>query len=159
MIIVLWGVAGSGKSTVAAELAHRLQCDVFDADDFHPKSNIQKMAEGRPLNDTDRQPWLAELRQLVDRYDKDEAAVLACSALKVSYRETLGFEESYVRSVLLTGNYELIAKRLANRRGHFMPADLLRSQFEALETTHTGLTLDVSKTANELVDEIMAWLH
>ena len=145
MIIVLWGVAGSGKSTVAMELAHRLQCDVFDADNFHPKSNIRKMAEGRPLNDADRQPWLAELRQLVDRYDKDEAAVLACSALKVSYRETLGFEESYVRSVLLTGNYELIAKRLANRRGHFMPADLLRSQFEALETTHTGLTLDVSQ--------------
>ena len=159
MIIVLWGVAGSGKSTVAAELAHRLQCDVFDADEFHPKSNIRKMAEGRPLNDNDRQPWLAELRQLVDRYDKDDTAVLACSALKASYRQTLGFEESYVRSVLLTGRYELIAERLANRLGHFMPADLLRSQFETLETTHTGLTLDVSKKATELVDEIMAWLH
>ena len=153
------GVAGSGKSTVAMELAHRLQCDVFDADEFHPKSNIRKMAEGRPLNDNDRQPWLAELRQLVDRYDKDDTAVLACSALKASYRQTLGFEESYVRSVLLTGRYELIAERLANRLGHFMPADLLRSQFETLETTHTGLTLDVSKKATELVDEIMAWLH
>lgn len=159
MIVVLWGVAGSGKSTVAMELAHRLQCDVFDADEFHPKSNIRKMAEGRPLNDNDRQPWLAELRQLVDRYDKDDTAVLACSALKASYRQTLGFEESYVRSVLLTGRYELIAERLANRLGHFMPADLLRSQFETLETTHTGLTLDVSKKATELVDEIMAWLH
>ena len=159
MIIVLWGVAGSGKSTVAAELAHRLQCDVFDADEFHPKSNIRKMAEGRPLDDNDRQPWLAALRQLVDRYDKDDTAVLACSALKASYRQTLGFEESYVRSVLLTGRYELIAERLANRLGHFMPADLLRSQFETLETTHTGLTLDVSKKATELVDEIMAWLH
>ena len=159
MIVVLWGVAGSGKSTVAMELAHRLQCDVFDADEFHPKSNIRKMAEGRPLNDNDRQPWLAELRQLVDRYDKDDTAVLACSALKASYRQTLGFEESYVRSVLLTGRYELIAERLANRLGHFMPTDLLRSQFETLETTHTGLTLDVSKKPTELVDEIMAWLH
>ena len=158
MIVVLWGVAGSGKSTVAMELAHRLQCDVFDADEFHPKSNIRKMAEGRPLNDNDRQPWLAELRQLVDRYDKDD--MLFWPVLRSNlYRQTLGFEESYVRSVLLTGRYELIAERLANRLGHFMPADLLRSQFETLETTHTGLTLDVSKKATELVDEIMAWLH
>jgi len=159
MIIVLWGVSGSGKSTVAAELARRLQCEVFDADKFHPRSNIQKMAAGQPLNDSDRQPWLADLRQLVDQYANDETAVLACSALKTSYRQTLGFEEAYVRSVLLTGKYELIAERLANRHGHFMPSDLLSSQFELLETTHTGLTLDVSSTANELVDEIMAWLH
>lgn len=117
------------------------------------------MAAGRPLNDRDRQPWLADLRRLVDQYQTDKTAVLACSALKASYRRTLGFEQAYVRSVLLTGDYALIADRLRHRQGHFMPPDLLRSQFELLETSHTGLTLDVRPTAVELVDDIMHWLH
>ena len=159
MIVVVWGVAGCGKSTVAIELARRLCCEMFDADDFHPESNIKKMAAGRPLNDRDRQPWLTDLRRLVDQYHADETAVLACSALTVSYRQTLGFEQSYVRSVLLTGDYELIANRLGHRHNHFMPADLLRSQFETLDTAHSGLTLDVRPTSAELVDEIMRWLH
>ena len=159
MIIVVWGVSGCGKTTIALELARRLGCEAFDADDFHPESNIKKMAAGRPLNDRDRQPWLADLRRLVDQYQTDKTAVLACSALKASYRRTLGFEQAYVRSVLLTGDYALIADRLRHRQGHFMPSDLLRSQFELLETSHTGLTLDVSPTAAELVDDIMHWLH
>ena len=159
MIVIVWGVAGSGKSTVANELARRLQCEAFDADDFHPKANIQKMAAGQPLNDRDRQPWLTDLRRLVDQYDADETAILACSALKASYRQILGFDQAYVRSVLLTGEYALIADRLKQRHNHFMPADLLRSQFDSLETAHNGLTLDVKTTTAELVDEIIRWLH
>ena len=96
---------------------------------------------------------------MVDQYDADETAVLACSALKASYRQTLGFDQAYVRSVLLNGDYGLIADRLRQRHDHFMPADLLRSQFDSLETAHRGLTLDVSAAAAELVDEIMHWLR
>jgi carbohydrate kinase (thermoresistant glucokinase family) len=159
LIVIIWGVAGSGKTTVARELARRLGCEAYDADEFHPKANIQKMAAGQPLSDGDRQPWLADLRRLVDQYDTGETAVLACSALKASYRKTLGFDQAYVRSVLLNGDYALIADRLRHRHDHFMPADLLRSQFDSLETGHRGLTLNVSPTTAELVDEIMRWLH
>ncbi len=95
----------------------------------------------------------------MDQYHAGETAVLACSALKTSYRQTLGFEQSYVRSVLLTGDCELIASLLGHRHDHFMPADLLRSQFETLDTAHSRLTLDVRPTSAELVDEIMRWLH
>ena len=95
----------------------------------------------------------------MDQYHADETAFLACSGLKTFYRQTLGFEQSYVRSVLLTGDYELIAALLGHRHDHFMPADRLRSQFETLDTAHNGLTLDVRPILAELVDEIMRWLH
>ena len=158
MMIVVWGVSGSGKSTISQALARELKCPCFDADDFHPQSNIQKMAAGIPLTDDDRLPWLEKLRLLVDEYRSDEIAVMACSALKSCYRQLLGFDTPQVRSVLLQGDFELIASRLAKRESHFMPASLLQTQLDLLETEHTGLTLDAQQPPPELVSAITRWL-
>jgi carbohydrate kinase (thermoresistant glucokinase family) len=113
MIIIVWGVAGSGKTTIGKALAVGMSCPYFDADDFHPAANIKKMASGQPLTDVDRLPWLKQLREIVDAHDGRKRAVLACSALTASYRSILGFDLPHVRSVLLDGPESLIARRLA----------------------------------------------
>jgi gluconokinase len=158
MIVVIWGVAGSGKTTIARALGQHLGWAWFDADDYHPEANVAKMAAGVALSDAARQPWLQRLRALIDDYADQTHAVLACSALQMAYRQTLGFGQAHVRSVLLNGSPALIAQRLQQRQAHFMPASLLSSQFDLLQPQHDGLTLDVGQNPDDLVEQISDWL-
>lgn len=156
--LVFMGVSGCGKSTAAALAAGRLGRPLAEADDFHPAANIEKMAAGRPLDDADRAPWLAALR---DRMAEVGApgAVVTCSALKRAYRDTLREAPGRVFFVHLAGSRELIGARLAARTGHFMPADLLGSQYadlEPLAADEDGVTLDVAAAPGELVDAALA---
>lgn len=159
--LVVMGVSGSGKTTVGRLLAERLGGRFFDADDFHPAANRRKMAAGEPLTDADRRPWLEELARLRDRVlARGERAVLACSALKRSYRETL--RRGALREVAfvhLTGPRQVLAERLDGRTGHFMPADLLDSQLAILETPEEALTIDVTDPPPVLVERIVAALE
>jgi gluconokinase len=129
--IVVMGVSGSGKSTVGSALAQRLRVPFLDADTVHPPANIAKMAAGEPLNDDDRNPWLEKVGQWLA--DHRDGGVVACSALKRKYRDRLGAHCPRVELLYLQGSPELIGRRLAARSGHFMPAALLQSQFDALE--------------------------
>ena len=131
-LVVVMGVSGSGKSTVGAQLAPRLGVPFADADSFHPRANIEKMSAGTPLTDEDRAPWLASMADWLSQHAAN-GAVLVCSALKRRYRDRLRQTSSRLFFLHLDGSYELISGRLAKREGHFMPAGLLRSQFEALE--------------------------
>ena len=133
MVYVLFGVSGSGKTTLGKSLADYLKESFYDADDFHPLSNIEKMKSGIPLNDTDRYPWLHTLGDQVVRRHEDGRAILACSALKSEYRELLA-TYGPICFYLIEGSFELISNRLEQRDGHFMPHSLLRSQFESLES-------------------------
>jgi gluconokinase len=154
MVIVLMGVSGSGKTTVGRALAAELGWKFYDGDDFHPRTNVEKMARGVPLDDADRAPWLEALRDLIKScLARGEDAVLACSALKRSYREYLLIDER-VRLVYLKGDYELLEGRLERRRGHYMKAGMLDSQFAALEEPRRGLTVDVSPPPEKIVETI-----
>lgn len=132
MVVIIFGVSGAGKTTVGKRFARDLGWHFYEADDFHSRANIDKMKRGIPLSDQDRQPWLARLREVIERCHANENAVLACSALKRKYRRYLRVNAD-VKFVFLRGNYELVRKQLARRRGHFMRPELLKSQFEALE--------------------------
>ena len=154
MIIVIMGVAGSGKTTVGSLLAQDLGWDFFDADDFHSQENREKMSRRIPLTDEDRSMWLIALRDLIKLQIKNERqTVLACSALKKSYRELLGINDR-VRFVHLKGAYQLIEARLRERAGHFMSAEMLASQFEILEDPPDALTIEITKTPQEIADII-----
>ena len=154
MFIVLMGVTGSGKTTIGRQLARELGWQFYDADDFHPAANVEKMSRGVPLGDLDRAPWLAALRELVrECVERGEGAVLACSALKERYRDHLLIDES-VKLVYLEGDYELIRARLDGREGHFMKPAMLDSQFAALEEPGHALVVDVSSTPAEIIKSI-----
>ena len=134
MVIVLMGVSGSGKTTVGRILAGELGWTFIEADEFHPAANIDKMRSGVPLNDADRRPWLDALRERIDRAcQSGENVILACSALKRSYRATLKGNCRSVQFVYLEGGFELVNDRLSKRTGHYMNPALLQSQFDALE--------------------------
>ncbi|HWH41668.1 MAG TPA: gluconokinase [Usitatibacter sp.] len=133
-VIVVMGVSGSGKTTVAEALARRLRYDFAEGDAFHPEGNVAKMRAGIPLDDLDREPWLDAIAAWIAQVrDSGRRCVVACSALKRAYRRRLAAGHDDVRFVYLQGDYDLIAARLARRRGHYMPLALLRSQFDALE--------------------------
>jgi len=159
VIIVLMGVSGNGKSTVGKLLAERLAWPFLDADDFHTPQNIAKMASGTPLNDDDRRPWLDQLaEELQQRIKRRESAVLACSALKQSYRQRLDPDPANVHFVHLHGDYDLILSRLKQRTGHFMPAELLRSQFDGLEPCLNGLVVSIDQTPKAIAEQIVTRL-
>lgn len=155
MIVIVMGVAGSGKTTIGRRLAEALSWPFCDGDDLHPPANLEKMAAGLPLTDADRLPWLRELRRRIERHlDAGENAVIACSALKASYREILARDREAVRFVHLTGSPELIRRRLEQRQGHFMKALMLDSQLAALEPPADAVAVDVAGSPEEVVAEI-----
>jgi gluconokinase len=154
MFIVIMGVSGSGKTTVGLRLAGELGWRFYDADDFHPPANVAKMAGGVPLDDADRLPWLESLRALIrDCLARGENAVLACSALKASYRDYL-LVDGRVKLVYLKGDLELIRRRLEKRSGHFMRAEMLESQFATLEEPGRESHVDISATPAEIAHAI-----
>ncbi|GAA1146904.1 gluconokinase [Ornithinicoccus hortensis] len=159
--VVVIGVSGSGKSTIAAELAGRLNLRFADADDFHPPANVAKMSEGIPLTDEDRLPWLQSLATWMrERGAAGESTVLACSALKRSYRDLLREGGGQVAFLHLDGPAETILSRMRTR-DHFMPPSLLESQvatLEPLEADEPGTALDLTLTREEIVDRAEDWL-
>lgn len=157
-IIIMMGVAGAGKTHVGRALATALHWSFYEGDDFHSAANVDKMAHGHPLNDADRAPWLAALRDLLgDAMARGEHAVLACSALKQRYRDALippGVDRNAVAFVFLDVPRDVLAQRLATRTGHFAPPELLPSQLATLEQPADALRVDGTKTPDEIVDAI-----
>ena len=161
--VVLMGVAGCGKSTVGARLASELGATFLDGDDFHPPANVQRMAAGTALTDADRAAWLAALAErMAAGRTRGDRLVLACSALKRSYRDTLRQSAPDLALVHLAGTPALLAERLAARQGHYMPAQLLPSQLATLQPPQpdeNGLTLDIAATPEQLVQAIVTHLE
>jgi len=161
--LILMGVAGSGKSTIAEGVASRLGWHYADGDTFHPASNIAKMSAGIPLTDEDRWPWLQAIADEIDRIcAAGERAVVACSALKRAYRDVLVHGRADVRIVFLDGTKQLIADRLSQRKGHFMPAGLLDSQFKTLErpgADERPVTVSIDAPVAAIVADIVRQLN
>jgi gluconokinase len=158
--LIVMGVSGSGKTRVGKGLAEHLGWDFYDADDFHPPENVAKMAQGIPLDDSDRAPWLAALNQRISASLKaDRPGILACSALKERYRQQLMQGNEGVRVIHLKGSYDLIWSRMEKRTDHFMKPHMLRSQFETLEEPRNAITVDISVSVDDIVHEIMKQLE
>ena len=159
MVVIVMGVSGCGKSTVGEQLAPRFGLPYYDADDFHPAANIEKMSHGTPLTDDDRRGWLATLAADLGQWAKTGGAVLACSALKEAYRTTLqsGVAEP-IHWVWLDGPRALLLERMGGRKGHYMHPDMLDSQLTTLEQPAYALRLSIEATPAELVDEVEAAL-
>jgi gluconokinase len=156
MIILVMGVSGVGKTTVGQALAQQLGWPFADADDFHPAANVAKMREGIPLTDADRAPWLQSLRAAIQGWlTAHESVVLACSALKQTYREQL-VTGPEVKLVFLHADFSVIVERMADRQGHYMNPKLLESQFDTLEIPPDSLSLDASQPVPALVAAIRA---
>ena len=160
-VLVIMGVSGCGKSTVAGLLAGRLGWDLAEGDDMHPAASIAKMAAGQPLTDEDRWPWLARVAAWIRaQITAHRPGIITCSALKRSYRDVLRADP--VVFVYLAASRELIARRLAARPGHFMPLALLDSQFAALEPPgpdEQAVTVDISRSPEQTASLVMAALH
>jgi gluconokinase len=160
MVVVITGVAGSGKTTVGRALARSLGWRFFDADDLHTPEDIAQMARGERLTEAQRQPWLARVRAVIDRLAAaGEDAVVACSALREAYRRVLADSVDDVRFVFLTADEALLRQRLKHRVGHFAGASLLESQLAVLETPADALTLDAALPVDELVAELRGRLN
>lgn len=154
LILIIMGVSGSGKTTIGSMLSHELGWAFFDADDFHPLANREKMSQGIPLTDEDRSEWLKALQEMIRKNLKEGVScVLACSALKQRYRDQLTVDKK-VRFVYLHGMYDQIETRMKRRQDHYMPVQLLKSQFEALEEPQDAITVDISLAPEEIVNII-----
>ncbi|MDG2399197.1 MAG: gluconokinase [Akkermansiaceae bacterium] len=151
--LVIMGVSGSGKTTVGKLLAQKTGGRFLDGDDFHPPENVAKMSSGIPLTDEDRQGWLETLASII--HEADDLTIIACSALKASYRAIL--KEAVF--IFLHGSPELLADRINQRSGHYMPPGLLQSQLETLEVPTNVLALNVVESPQTLVEQIMARLN
>ena len=160
--VVVMGVAGSGKTTVAHLLGERLGWVVAEADEFHPAANVAKMAAGHPLTDEDRWPWLAAIAAWIGEQDAaGRSSVVTCSALKRAYRDVLAAAPGRVRFLHLSGSPDLIGDRMTHRTGHFMPTTLLPSQFatlEPLEPDEDGVAVPVTASPDDVVDAALAAL-
>lgn len=156
MIYIVTGVSGVGKTTIGQKLAQKLGLSFYDADDFHPEANVQKMKNGIPLNDEDRAPWLAILADQIKKWNKEGGAVLACSALKEAYRKTLqAVDRNNTLFIFLYANPSLILERLQKRTGHYMDPGLLDSQFEALESPDYGVHVNANQSPELIIREIL----
>ncbi|MCC8431134.1 gluconokinase [Reyranella aquatilis] len=157
-IVVVMGVSGSGKSTVASLLAERLGCAFQDGDDLHPRENVEKMSRGTPLTDADRLPWLQAIARHIDGWrERGEAGVVTCSALKRLYRDIVVGERRDVALIYLKGSQALIHGRLAARTSHFMPLGLLDSQFATLQEPaedERPIVVDIGPEPSQIVREI-----
>ena len=153
-ILFVMGVSGSGKSTIGQLLAEKLNIPFFDGDSFHPEINVKKMSEGKPLNDDDRQGWLERLNEIaLDNIST--GAVIVCSALKEKYRTILSHNlEDQYKFIYLNGSFELINKRLNERMNHFMPKELLQSQFNTLEAPIEAIIISIDQTPGEIIKDI-----
>jgi len=155
MIVLVMGVSGSGKNTIGEPLAQRLGWKFIDADDYHPPENVRKMAAGIPLQDEDRWPWLDRLNA---ELKKEKRAVVACSALKEVYRRRLLAGVAPYLIVHLRGDFELVRRRVEQRRHRYMPASLLQSQFDTLEPPREALTVDISRDVDASLETILKTL-
>lgn len=155
MVLIIMGVAGSGKTSVGKLLSEKLDWQYFEGDAYHPKENVEKMSNGIPLNDKDRMPWLLKLRSIIeDSLAKGTNIILTCSALKESYRKILKVSDE-VRFIYLKGGYELIEDRMMKRNDHFMKPGMLKSQFEALEEPKDALAIDIDNSCENIIDVIL----
>lgn len=157
MIVLLMGPAGSGKTTIGKLLAAQFSWEFADGDDFHPPANVAKMSRGIPLTDEDRLPWLQSIRDAMQQWlAQGRNVVLACSALKRSYRDLLGIGSNTknIKLVYLKGSFDLLLERLHSRKGHYMKEQMLASQLADLEEPADAIIIDISKTAEEIVSEI-----
>jgi len=155
MVIIVMGVSGCGKTTVGKRLSKKTGLPFFDADDFHPSENVRKMKSGQPLNDDDRHPWLENLSAKISEWNRSGGAILACSALKKTYREILSSGEGETEFVYLKGSKSVIFDRMKKRDGHYMPPELLDSQFETLEEPEEALTVSINQSPEIIVHEIV----
>ncbi|SFJ57074.1 NADP-dependent phosphogluconate dehydrogenase [Olleya namhaensis] len=154
-VIFIMGVSGCGKSTVGKLLAQELDIPFFDGDDFHPEANIKKMSNGQPLNDDDRQGWLETLNDLAKKQLTENSCVIVCSALKQKYRDTLSLHiKTETKWVYLSGSFDQIFERLNSRDNHFMPSELLKSQFDTLEEPKDALRVDIGLTPENIIKTI-----
>ena len=159
MIILLMGVSGSGKTTIGKLLATSLGWQFSDADDFHSSENVEKMRRGIPLTEADRTPWLRDLQATLKRWlQENKNVVLACSALKDSYRQFLLIDHDRIKLVYLKGSHQLIQKRLQERHNHYMPEQLLDSQFNTLEEPLGALLVEIAQPPQVIVQTIRSTL-
>jgi gluconokinase len=159
-VLIVMGVSGCGKTTIGRAVAAVLGWSFIEGDDLHPEANVKKMAHGIPLDDADREPWLQAIRDTIDSFvRRRESVVISCSALKQGYRDFLAAGRGEVVFVYLKGSFELMRERLLRRKGHYMPVDLLVSQFDALEEPADAIVVDVNQEPETIVRHIVRSLR
>lgn len=153
---ILMGVSSTGKTSVGTEVAHRLGIKLIDGDDLHPRANIIKMGQGQPLNDEDRAPWLERIRDAAFSLEqKSEVGIIICSALKKKYRDLIREGNENVKFIFLHGDFELVLTRMKQRKGHYMKADMLKSQFDTLEVPQYDEKDVISIDINDSFDNVV----
>jgi len=153
------GVSGCGKTTIGKKTAETLGVPYYEGDDYHPQENVDKMSRGIPLNDEDRAGWLQRLADIIrEKLDEGASGVLSCSALKMKYRDQLTVDPERVHFIYLKGRYQLIQERMKKRSNHYMPPDLLMSQFETLEEPDDIFTIRVDQSPEKILAQVMNYI-